>query len=533
MREGTDILAAGWQLIALYFLFRTAEPGNRRWIVAAGIGFGLPYLIRYTSLVMLPVGLFYLWLRDRRFDRRFLLDVLALIIPFLLITAPQLIISLQVKGTPFYNRLAKNIWFGIYGNFDWPENWAKIPPGITLIQIIQNDPLDFLGHLAKEFGRIFWYDPGNNLEPIEIERNVSLWNPLLVHLLWLASSIALWWDKRINLSQKFLLAAALFIPVLAASMAWLFTRFLLIALCLQVVLIVLALTQVGEHQQLIRHKTAVSAILIGTTLAIFLLSTNWHQKEERVREVTQAIRELNPILTAAGASHPSDVISNNRLFQTTQSNHDKYENFNAYGNDPSLPLNQFLEKILTDKNSHYLIFDWTSHAIRTFDYQAYRDQLIQAKSQLVPIYLSADHSVYCLYPCNLEEMNLTPLEATENFQLLGYNAYLSQAGDVQGIYLYWSANSTVSEDYRFDAQLLDDSGKVLFQRNQYPHQGTYLTESWDVEKPVVDFFFLTADGISPDQEYEIVIQLTGRDGDRPPPLSIPIRFSVISALAKQ
>ena len=46
---------------------------------------------------------------------------------FLITIALQMITSQIVTGTSFFNHQARNVWFGIYGQFNWIENWQKIP----------------------------------------------------------------------------------------------------------------------------------------------------------------------------------------------------------------------------------------------------------------------------------------------------------------------------------------------------------------------------------------------------------------------
>jgi hypothetical protein len=160
LQEGTDMLAAGLQLLALAVVFINVA-GNRRIVfltsAAAGILLGGAYLIRYTTLIMLPVVIIYLWLRDKAEKRTLMISLALFVGLFGLVALPQIAASAVVTGRPLYNEQARNVWFGLHGDFNWTDNWGNIPPDVTLSQIVRDDPRNFLTHWAREFGRVWAY----------------------------------------------------------------------------------------------------------------------------------------------------------------------------------------------------------------------------------------------------------------------------------------------------------------------------------------------------------------------------------------
>lgn len=529
MREGTDMLAAGLALASLYFLIASDKTGrNKTTLIVAGLLLGLAYLIRYTSAVLFPIALVYLVLNARRISRETVLTMAVFTLSFAIVIAPQVLVSLQATGAPFANSLAKNVWFGMYGDFNFTDNWGKIPNGITLAQIVRDDPAGFFGHLASEFGRFFLYEPVDGADQLGIIRNVTLWNPLLLHLFWLASCVLLLFDRRLNFSDKALLLMALFIPILAASMAWLYTRFLLLALGLQVVILILAITQAGDRLLSPRYRPYVLAGFTLGLIGLFVVTTGWSAAEQRVREMTQRVAKMNTTLSAAGAQAINDVISNNLLYQTLDGpGHERYEHFRSYNNDTSLTLSEMLERIIGDRDGRFLIFDWSTHAIRTYDYDSYRSEMLRDKQLLVPLQITDEVTLLCRYPCRLTPPDDEPISLGSDLELLGHEAYLGDDGTMSGIYLFWRATSAIDRNYVIRLEILDAAGQLLASNTGAPQLGTYPTSSWPVGQRIVDYHQLPGAAIEPGHEYRLRITLED-EGGRPtgiPSLELPATFS--------
>jgi len=514
MREGTDMLAAGLALGSLYFLAAGARrDGNWKWLVAAGVTMGGAYLIRYTSLVFLPVAVFFLLLDARRINKRVLISIGIYGLAFAIIIAPQVVLSLRVTGTPFFNALAKNVWFGMYGQFNFTDNWSKIPEGVTIAQVVRGDPAGFFRHWFSEFGRFLLYEPVDANDQLAIIRNVTLWNPLILHFFWLASCVLLWFDRRLTVAEKALLTMALFVPVLAASMAWLYTRFLLIALGIQVTLIMLALSQIGQRVVGGRYQRVVTFGLAIVLVALLLVFTGWTAAERRVREMTERIGAMNETLAAVGARKTSDVITNNLLYQSlADSGHERYEVYRGYGNDSTLTLPEMLAESLGGRSSRFLAFDWSSYAIRTYDYAPYQNQLLQDKDLLVPLEIGQDHSLFCLYPCLMAATDEVLHSLYPGFELLGFDVFLNPERTLAGIYLYWRAVAQSEESYLIRLQLLDGQGEVVAEDIGRPQLGTYPTASWPVGARIIDYHQLAAPAIETPESYRLRISIEGEDG---------------------
>lgn len=532
LQEGTDMLAAGLQLLALAVVF-VHVPGNRRMALltsaAAGLLLGGAYAIRYTTLVLLPVVVIYLWLRDRA-DRRLWLLSLALFLGlFGLISLPQIAASTVVTGSPFYNEQARNVWFGLYGDFNWTENWRNIPPGITLGQIVRDDPAALLTHWAREFGRFLAYDPAAYADdPLALERKVTLWEPLLNHMIWLLSAILLPFDRRLSRPQKALLLMALVVPVLVTSMAWLFTRFLLVPLAIQVALVVLASGQVGERlARTERAAVPISLLLLLAFAALFQFDTGWHAKQGRTHEIVRRIEEAQPVLEAVGVHAPSELMTNNRLYQILgDPAHPQYPVFQT-PEEQQAPLSTFLQQIRGPHRPDFLLFDWTSHAIRTIEVKPYRTALISAKDQLAPLQLTDAYSLYCVLPCRAGEA--TPVNETldSGLTLAAYRAVAGESGR-HGLYLYWMLDAPVPEARPISLTLRNEAGNIVFQTSGHPQQGTYSLDEWNVGELVTDFLTLSAE-IRPDLPYFLTISLDGSNLAEPDVgpdfMTVPIIFS--------
>ncbi len=524
LQEGTDMLAAGLQMLALAAVFMPA-PGKGRWAwitpAAAGALLGGAYLIRYTSLILLPVAAVALWWRDRA-ERRALLSVALFAGAFVIVALPQIVASAVVTGRPLYNEQARNVWFGLYGDFNWTDNWRDAPPDVTLAQIVSDDPAGFLAHWAREFGRFFAYDAHAYAdEPLALERKVTLWEPWALHLTWLASAVLLLFDKRLTRPQIFLLLAALFVPVLATSMAWLFTRYLLVPLAIQVVLVVLAAGQVGGRlARTDRAAVGVGLALLGVLALLFGLGTTWGAKQQRTREMVRRVEDAQPLLAAVGVARPDELMTNNRLYQRLDSpDHPQYLLFQSPGDQP-LPVAAFRQRIQGGRQPEFLLFDWTSHAIRTIAVAPYRAALAAAKDQLAPLQSTEEYALYCVMPCGIEKA--TPVNETlgSALTLLGYRAFAGQ-GNAHGLYLYWQLAASPSDEVGpLSLTLRDEQGTIIWQTTGYPQQGTYPPERWDAGEIVVDFHLISPSDIRAGATYHLTIGLGDSNH-----ITVPIIFA--------
>lgn len=530
LQEGTDMLAAGLQLAALAILF-IAPTDDRRAsriaALAAGAVLGGAYLIRYTTLALLPVAAVYLLLRDWRSWRRLALSGGLLLGAFVLVALPQLAASTVVRGTPIYNEQARNVWFGIHGDFNWTDNWSQIPPGVTLGQVIRDDPAAFGGHWANEAGRFFTYDAEAYADdPLGLERKVTLWDPLFNHLIWLLACVLLLFDRRLTRPQIVLLLMALFFPVLVTGMAWLFTRYLLVPLAIQAVVVVLAAGQVGAR--VARNERAALGIalaILGAFALLFIATTDWGVKQERTREIVRRVEDAQSLLAAAGVTGPNQLMTNNRLYQImNEPDHPQYALFQR-PSDAATDVPGFLSGLVGPQRPSFLLFDWTSHAIRTIPVDTYRPALSAANDLLVPLHLTDAFSFYCLAPCLAEQAQPVDAELSPGLTLTGYRAH--SGGDRHGLYLYWRLAAPISEPRQLALTLRDEGGAILFQTLGDPQQGTFPMDQWPVDETVVDFYLIQSTAITPEETYYLTIDLIEPGSAAFPnaTLTISVRFS--------
>lgn len=527
LQEGTDMLAAGLQLLAVAVAFaaaaanRPAGRPRRALDLAAGALLGAAYLVRYTALTLLPVLAVTLVWRDWRHRRAAAVALGLLLIGFGLVALPQLIAGTVGAGNPLYNEQARNVWFGIYGDFNWTDNWGDVPPGVSVLDAVRADPMAFARHWAGEFGRLLVYDGRAYAEdPLALERKVTLWEPLLAHLVMLASAVLLLFDRRLTRPQIALLLLALVVPILATSMAWLFTRYLLVALALQGVLIILALTQLAGRVIHDEPAAAVAGLaLVGGFGLLFWFSTTWGVKAERAAAMTGRILAAQPLLAAVGVDGPAALMTNNRLYQRTDHpQRPAYLLFRSPG-DPPAATADFLSAIIGPYTPDFLLFDWTSHAIRTLPIDERRAELETARDLLTPLVANDEFLLACLLPCRADEAVPIGAAISPTLTLDGYLA-LAGSGGPHGLYLYWRLSEPAAEAVPLSLTLRDAAGAVVYQYDDHVQGGTYPLDRWPVGQAVVDFHLIPSPAITPGQTYYLSVGLAGS----PPAAVVPITF---------
>lgn len=155
MLDGTDMPALAALSIFLFYL--TELPGPRvRPLFLAGLALGIGYLIRYSVLAALPPALLAIGLLSRHHRAERLNQAAALVGGYLLGAAPQLLLSLYVKGNPFFNEQFRNIWFGMYGKGDWGSHWKEAAAVNSLWQVVSQDPRLFLDNVSTNMSKVFF-----------------------------------------------------------------------------------------------------------------------------------------------------------------------------------------------------------------------------------------------------------------------------------------------------------------------------------------------------------------------------------------
>ncbi len=146
--SGTDMPAAALLMLGLYFVCRFSFTKRLSHLLVGGTSVGAAYLIRYTSLTMVPAVLLWFWLQPepggswkQRFHR-----CLWFLGGFILVVSPQLVLSSVSEGHPFYNLQATNVYFGMFGGGNWGLNMPAATSINSLSDIILEHPRAFVSN---------------------------------------------------------------------------------------------------------------------------------------------------------------------------------------------------------------------------------------------------------------------------------------------------------------------------------------------------------------------------------------------------
>jgi hypothetical protein len=288
---GTDMLHVALLLTSLWLIVAAVdadEPG--RWLLMAGIIGGLSYLVRYTSMLLLPtLGLWLLlarpWGRATvSLGGRYLLG-------FAVAAMPQCILSALQQGSPFYNTtLAKNVWVGNYAGLLPELRWGQVADSVSLTQVVRLDPGHFLLNWGTNIvGPTIWVDVmtiaswfervvhGGGLMPTGPDGPAAPALALL-KVLGILGVVAVaargaGWAPDLGTKAGFLVLFALTFAA-ATGLAFITERLLLVAIPLLVVLALVALHHLVER----RTATAVAVLTLATLiyhLAAFGYPDRW------------------------------------------------------------------------------------------------------------------------------------------------------------------------------------------------------------------------------------------------------------------
>jgi hypothetical protein len=151
----TDTPALGWMYAAIAAFAVYSARRTRARALAGGMLVGIGYLVRYSALTILPVGL--LWLLTRGSIRiRTRLDHAAVCLAgFLLAAAPQLIPTALQHGNPFWNRQDSNVYFGMFGGMNWARGWQEATAYAGgLGGIVRAHPREFVANIGRNAARV-------------------------------------------------------------------------------------------------------------------------------------------------------------------------------------------------------------------------------------------------------------------------------------------------------------------------------------------------------------------------------------------
>ena len=468
--EGNDMIAAGLQAMAIVLLLygiksETPDTFSKFYLMLHGVLLGCAYLTRYTALLFLPISIAYLILFFRHSPKRMLQAIAWAIVPFLIVTSVQWIPSLLVHGNLFYNEQAKNVWFGIYGGGDWVKNWGKVPKTIGLTEVIAEDPARFLQH---------W------LFQIRVAvLNLYLW-PLPLHLAWIIALPILLFYRGLALSHRILLLMLLIFPLSVTALAWLAPRFLLVSLWVEAILIAWLIFYLVRISPLNKY---MGAVLVSGILLLIMVSFQWRGIADWWSTPQMARQqEVNDFLRTAGMVDPERTATNDPyLHAVDESDRTRYAQTYAAHASPDQ-----VEALLAHpaaSNWQYLVMDYQNGF---GEYRPIREALRQEKSRLIPLALSDNRDVFCIAPCDSQEIKELNLIFENGMELLGYRWHET---DIEGaLYLYWQIENELTHSYKVSVRVIDALGNEVVQLDNIPQLWTFPTVAWSPNTPIVDFY---------------------------------------------
>jgi hypothetical protein len=482
--EGTDMLTAGLQLLSLYLLWictpRQSVRQSNLLICGAGFALGLAYLVRYTALLILPGAVLYcLWIGANR--KQAVLNAVLMVGTYLLAASPQIAASTVVAHQPFYNWQAKNVWFGLYGQGDWVNNWSSMSDTVSLLEVMAIDPAYFVEHWWTQFASAFYA--------------LLLWTPVL-QVAWLAGVVAVVGERRWQPARRMLLVLTMLLPIVVTSMAWLSSRFLLVTLALQAVVIVLLAERLAGRLPLSKQLQTV-ALTVGLMAVVaagqLIPLAQWLGAPANTHPLA-----INSFLRSAGMSDPTEVATNDpSLHAADLPARTRYAQTYAVAAAP-----QTLAELLKNPAAsewRFLVMDYKNGF---GDYHAIRQAALNAKSQLAPIYINKTQIIFCVAPCALGNTVRDDITFDNGMRLLGHRA---QEGDGQlTLYLYWQVGRTPDRSYKVSARVLDGSGAIFLQVDNVPQLWTYPTNVWTAHETIVDFYDLRTDSRLP-SDYQLAL----------------------------
>ena len=300
-REGTDTLAAGFQLLALG-LFARGLAGqasglpSARWLVGGALSAGLGYQFRYVSIVTAAVlGLVLVALTLSSRDRRALRSLAISGAAFVAATLPQWLPAWYATGSPLANQ-GQNVWFHVLQKGDYISEWGRAPPGITVVDVIGMDPRLFLSHWLDNFGR-FWFSP--DLQILEVP--LFLIGPAGVLYLVLAG-------RSVRPAVRLLLLSFVLLHAAALSVLYLDRRFLMIMIPPYTVGAVFLATRIARFVRWNRG-VPITAAHVAAALGIALAAPAGFRYALDQPRMSDEIVLINDVLHSAGVQRPEEVLS--------------------------------------------------------------------------------------------------------------------------------------------------------------------------------------------------------------------------------
>jgi len=485
--EGTDMLAAGLQVLSLGVLVR--DPRHRRVALIAGIINGWAYLVRYTAMALLVACLAYLLtMALARRERRDLWAAPIYGLGFLIGALPQIVPSLLVQGTLFYQTQAYHIWLKLYAESDFVRAIQRASPvEISLWELFWLNPSRFVANWWREFSR-FW-----------LTFDVPLADQPLAQLVKAGFLFAVLDARRLSAEHRALLAFVVGGVVGILSIFTTDTRFLIGLIPVLVVCALYFLWRlIPARLTLGRIRVPFNALILAVLL-VPLLATPWKFARSQEGGPHASIIETSNMLRAAGAQAASEIISTNLYHQDVSSpTRDRFTML--YLLDAPTTVDA-LRQLALKAGYRFLIYDAPGGPA----YHPQYESLLWPGNRhpgYTPIWAAPDwteverrFAVYRFEPDDPSPQTPTRVRLDGGISLQGYDLTLSAdepagTGQRVGLYLYWQTTQPLTESLKAFVHLFDPQGNLVAQHDSVPAMWTYDTRDWQPGEAIVDFHWM-------------------------------------------
>lgn len=483
--DATDMLAAGLQILSLALLCQRDDHVPRRHLAVAGLLAGLSYLIRYTaSLSIVLCALFLTGLAWRRRQREGLITVAVYLLGALIGAAPQLIASTLVKGNPFYNHQAHNLWFHLKGSSDYIHAWRAVPMDISLWEVISADPGRFFSHWWQVFKSAWSTGDAVALDvPLGILMHAGLLYAVLVPG---------------TLKRSGRAFAALYTVGLVALLSFtrLDRRFLITLMPFQVLGSLYFLWHVLPDRVRVRRFAVPARTLVLALLVLHLAHYPWR------------FMSANPpdaqIIEVSNALHAAGMTSAREVFSTHVEYHDVADPWKrrfamAFVLARDLDAYEALLGFIQRRGYRFFIFDQQT-GVSLYPDMEFLRYPENRPAGLIPVLVhdKRDFAVYRVQGSAWPEPRPLGAQLENGIVLTGYEIYQGTdlpagSGQRAGLYLHWEATTPVESHLKVFVHVFDEAGQMVTQHDSVPALWTFPSAHWVAGDQVVDFHPLAFD----------------------------------------
>ncbi|MBN2004026.1 MAG: glycosyltransferase family 39 protein [Anaerolineae bacterium] len=479
--DSTDMLASG--LILCAFPLLLVEKRRRMAAFWAGLLVGLSYLIRYTASMTVVSCVFFLSIPFiLRRDRESLWGVGAFLLGAFIGAFPQFLCSFLVKGNPFYNEQAHNLWFHLRGSSDYIYAWQEVPMDIGMLEVIRQQPKAFFTHWGQMFLSYWRTTEGYSVDGfLSVFAMTGFWFTLLY--------------KGADLKPKARVFFGVYIVSLIAllALARLDRRFLITLMPFQVFGSLYSVWSLLPEAVTVRRWQVPLRLPLLLLLCISYLPQPFSFMLSNHGDAP--LVEVSNTLHAAGMQTAGEVFSTHVDYQDVASPW-KWRYATAFALASDLETREEILGYIQGNGYRFFIMDRT---MGLFIYPT-QEGLLNPENRapgLTPIYVPDEREAVIYRVEGPQWAPPTAISATlENgIALTGYELYQSAdqppgSGQRVGLYLHWQTSAPVPQYLKVFVHVFDGAGQLVAQHDSVPALWTYPVDRWSVGEEVVDFHSL-------------------------------------------